>query len=517
MSSRKLLHTFLLLTLPQKLTYVSVLMSIIIAASSLTATTPYLIDFTRAATAAAEMFKLIDRESLIDPLDQSGESPGAVTGDIDFENVTFCYPMRPNTTVLDNYSLKFPAGKTTALVGASGSGKSTIVGLLERWYNPASGSIKLDGKSIQTLNLKWLRQQVRLVQQEPVLFSGSVYDNIVNGLAGTSWEHEPQEAKLARVQEAAKIAFAHDFITDLPNGYDTVIGERGGLLSGGQKQRVAIARSIISQPRILLLDEATSALDPHAEQIVQQALDNVSQGRTTITIAHKLATVRNADNIVVMQQGCIIEQGTYDSLLDMDGAFSRLVKAQDLAAADDSSDTSTETDNTDEQGGITVQLSKTLTRRSSTTHIETDRGVEKYNYDNWKHLGFLSTVWRLVLSAPELRWYYVALISACFAAGMLPPRPTRLDFLNRTYVDLWYVAAAYPGQSILMSRFIEVFQYTGSEMQKRGNFFASMFLVLAIGACVVYFVMGWCSNTIATVRPLEEVSRYMLTAERQLI
>lgn len=403
-------------------------MSIIIAASSLTATTPYLIDFTRAATAAAEMFKLIDRKSLIDPLELSGECPEDVNGDIDFENVTFSYPMRPNITVLDNYSLRFPAGKTTALVGASGSGKSTIVGLLERWYNPASGSIKLDGKPIHTLNLKWLRQQVRLVQQEPVLFSGSVYDNIVNGLAGTLWEHEPREAKMARVQEAAKTAFAHEFITDLPSGYDTVIGERGGLLSGGQKQRVAIARSIISQPRILLLDEATSALDPHAEQVVQQALDNVSHARTTITIAHKLATIRNADNIVVMQQGRIIEQVTYDSLLSVDGAFSRLVKAQDLAAVDDSSETSTETDNTEEQDSTSVQLSKTLTRRSSTTHTQTVRDVEKYNYDNWKHLGFLSVVWRLVLSAPELRWYYVALISVCFASGKLPPRPTRLNF-----------------------------------------------------------------------------------------
>jgi ATP-binding cassette subfamily B (MDR/TAP) protein 1 len=284
-------------------------MSVIVAASSLTSIAPYLIDFTRAAASALELFRLIDRTSDIDPFDVSGEQPTQVTGNVDFSHVSFSYPTRPGVTVLDNFSLHIPAGKVTALVGASGSGKSTIIGLLERWYNPGSGTIALDGHPVNQLNIQWLRKQVRLVQQEPVLFAGTVFDNIVNGLVGTPWERDSRGEKLARVQEAAKIAFAHDFISQLPNGYDTVIGERGGLLSGGQKQRVAIARSVISKPRILLLDEATSALDPHAEEVVQQALDNVSTGRTTITIAHKLATIRNADNIVVMERGRILEQG----------------------------------------------------------------------------------------------------------------------------------------------------------------------------------------------------------------
>ncbi|KAJ3962720.1 hypothetical protein N0V92_000512 [Colletotrichum tropicale] len=369
--------------------------------------------------------------------------------------------MRPDTRVLDNYSLHIPAGKTTALVGASGSGKSTIVGLLERWYNPASGTITLDGKPIEQLNLQWLRKQIRLVQQEPILFSGTVYDNIANGLVGTPWENEPREAKLARVHQAAEIAFAHDFIKTLPNGYDTVIGERGGLLSGGQKQRVAIARSIISQPRILLLDEATSALDPHAEQVVQQALDNVSRGRTTITIAHKLATIRDADNIVVMKQGQIIEQGTHDALLAMKGAYSRLVMAQDLAITEEPSDSASNSDTIAEDEDKSVRLSHALTRYSTATRLRAEQRIDKDNFDNWKRVGFCATVWRLLRYTPELRWYYIVLTAACFIA-----------------------AAAYPGQAILMSRFIEVFKFTGSQMQKRGNFFALMFFV--VGVVIVF-------------------------------
>ncbi|GJC81611.1 ABC transporter BEA3 [Colletotrichum liriopes] len=355
---------------------------------------PYLIDFSRAASAAAELFRLMDRTSAIDPFDDSGEQPSEVEGTIDCDNIKFSYPMRPGVTVLENFCLRIPAGKVTALVGASGSGKSTIIGLIERWYNPLSGSVKLDGRPIDTLNVQWLRKHVRLVQQEPVLFSGTVYDNIVNGLVGTSWEKDSRQDKMARVQEAAKVAFAHEFISMLPDGYETVIGERGGLLSGGQKQRVAIARSVISQPRILLLDEATSALDPHAEEVVQKALDNVSKGRTTVTIAHKLATIRNADNIVVMDSGRIVEQGTHHSLLEADGVYARLVQAQDLSLA----------------------------------------------------------------SKPDSE-----------------------------------------SEAILMSRFIEVFRLTGSAMQKKGNFFALMFLVLACGCLVIYFIVGWTSNVIAQV------------------
>jgi ATP-binding cassette, subfamily B (MDR/TAP), member 1 len=219
------------------------------------------------------------------------------------------------------------------LVGPSGSGKSTIIGLLERWYNTdatAAGQIQLDGLQIQALNLAWLRRQIRLVQQEPVLFSGTIFENVAFGLEGTEYTEASEEKKRNLVEEACKDAYAHDFIQALPKQYETEIGERARTLSGGQKQRLAIARSIVSRPAVLLLDEATSALDPNAERIVQRALDNISVGRTTIMIAHKLSTVQRADTIAVMSAGRIVEQGTHSQLLSRDGAYARLVRSQDL-------------------------------------------------------------------------------------------------------------------------------------------------------------------------------------------
>jgi ATP-binding cassette subfamily B (MDR/TAP) protein 1 len=380
-----------------------------------------MVDFTKATVAATELFQLMDRTSSIDPFDETGEKPQQVPGHVEIENVTFSYPMRPTIPVLEDFSLNIPAGKVTALVGASGSGKSTIVGLLERWYSPSAGTIKLDGKPIDKLNLQWLRQHVRLVQQEPVLFSGSVYENIINGLVGTPWETDSREEKMARVQNAAKVAFAHDFISALPDGYDTVIGERGGLLSGGQKQRVAIARSIISEPRILLLDEATSALDPHAEEIVQKALSNVSQGRTTITIAHKLATIRTADNIVVMRQGKVIEQGSHETLMSQDGAYAHLVQAQDLSVK--SNDESDETgssdsgDDTDNEPSDKNVLDHSLTRYSTTTRKQMDARLVSEDFEKWKRVGFFATLQRLISMTSEMKWRYLRLLLAIFVAG----------------------------------------------------------------------------------------------------
>ena len=233
--------------------------------------------------------------------------------------------------IVQGINITFTAGETAALVGASGSGKSTIISLIERFYDPLSGSVKLDGVDIRDLNVRWLRSQIGLVSQEPTLFATTIRGNVAHGLINTSYEHLSDEEKFKLIKEACIKANADGFINKLPNGYDTMVGERGFLLSGGQKQRVAIARAIVSDPRILLLDEATSALDTQSEGVVQDALDRAAAGRTTITIAHRLSTIKDADCIYVMGEGLVLEKGTHAELLaDQNSAYSCLVNAQKL-------------------------------------------------------------------------------------------------------------------------------------------------------------------------------------------
>ncbi|XP_058115513.1 putative multidrug resistance protein [Magnolia sinica] len=278
-----------------------------------------------ASTASERTMQVIKRVPKIDPENMEGEILESISGEVEFKNVEFAYPSRPDTIIFHSFCLMVPAGKAVALVGGSGSGKSTVIALLQRFYDPLGGEILVDGINIQRLQLKWLRSQMGLVSQEPALFAISIKENILFG---------KEDATMEEVIAAAKAANAHDFISQLPLGYDTQVGERGVQMSGGQKQRIAIARAVLKAPRILLLDEATSALDSESERIVQEALDMAAVGRTTIMIAHRLSTIRNADLIAVVQSGEVMETGSHDALIqNEDGLYTSLIRHQQTATA----------------------------------------------------------------------------------------------------------------------------------------------------------------------------------------
>ncbi|KAL2239954.1 ABC transporter B family member 11-like [Sesamum indicum] len=275
-------------------------------------------DSGKAKVGAASIFTLLDQKPAIDSADDSGTTLENVKGDIEFQHVSFRYPSRPDVQIFKDLCLAIHSGKTVAIVGESGSGKSTIISLLQRFYDPDSGRITLDGFEIQKLKLKWLRQQMGLVSQEPVLFNDTIRANIAYGKEGNATE--------AEILAAAELANANKFISSLHKGYDTVVGERGIQLSGGQKQRVAIARAIVKGPRILLLDEATSALDAESEKVVQDALDRAVVDRTTIVVAHRLSTIKNADLIAVIKNGATAEKGKHETLMNKkDGIYASLV------------------------------------------------------------------------------------------------------------------------------------------------------------------------------------------------
>ncbi|OWM75469.1 hypothetical protein CDL15_Pgr021633 [Punica granatum] len=295
-----------------------VFFALTMAAMGITQSSSMLPDSSKAKAAAASIFAILDRKSKIDPSDESGITLESAKGEIELRHISFKYPSRPDIQIFRDLSLAIHSGKTVALVGESGSGKSTVIALLQRFYDPDSGHIKLDGVEIQKLHLKWFRQQMGLVSQEPVLFNETIRANIAYGKEGNATE--------AEILAASELANAHRFISGLQQGYDTLVGERGVQLSGGQKQRVAIARAIVKEPKILLLDEATSALDAESERVVQEALDRVMVNRTTVIVAHRLSTVKNADVIAVLKNGVIVEKGRHDTLINIkDGFYASLI------------------------------------------------------------------------------------------------------------------------------------------------------------------------------------------------
>ncbi|XWS07812.1 hypothetical protein CRYUN_Cryun41cG0022900 [Craigia yunnanensis] len=276
---------------------------------------PYILKRQKSLTS---VFEIIDRVPKIEPDDISALKPPNVYGSIELKNVDFCYPTRPEMLVLSNFSLKVNGGQTVAVVGGSGSGKSTIISLIERFYDPVAGQVLLDGRDLKLFNLRWLRNHLGLVQQEPIIFSATIRENIIYA------RHNASEAEM---KEAARIANAHHFISSLPHGYDTHVGMRGVDLTPGQKQRIAIARVVLKNAPILLVDEASSSIESESSRVVQEALDTLIMGnKTTILIAHRTAMMRHVDNIVVLNGGRIVEEGTHDSLVAKNGLYVRLMQ-----------------------------------------------------------------------------------------------------------------------------------------------------------------------------------------------
>lgn len=469
-------------------TVLTVLMATIMSSFSLGNVAPHAQAFTSAVAAAAKIYSTIDRTSPLDPTSEEGRKLSEVEGSIELRNVSHRYPSRPEVTVMKDVSLYIPAGKTTALVGPSGSGKSTIIGLVERFYNPVRGQVLLDGQDIQSLNLRWLRQHISLVSQEPILFATTIFENVRYGLLGTEFVDESNEKLQQRIEQALEMANALDFVNALPEGIYTHVGERGFLLSGGQKQRIAIARAVVSDPKILLLDEATSALDTKSEGVVQAALDKAAEGRTTIVIAHRLSTIKTAHNIVVLVDGSIQEQGTHDQLLDAQGAYYRLVEAQRINQAKESGALSTEEAEEEAAAeeekeierttsrirmsrtisstapGLKPGLEKEITRRSISSIVQSKEQTKESHPSLWTLIKFIYS-----FNKKETPYMLAGLCFAILAGG------------------------AQPTQSVLYSKSIITISRPPSQyaqLKSDASFWSLMFLMLGLVQLIVQTTQG---------------------------
>ncbi|KAJ3374413.1 Multidrug resistance protein 1, partial [Allomyces arbusculus] len=449
---------------------VSCFMSFIIGSSALGMAAPYLSSFVTAQAAAYRVFKAIDRQSQVDPLPKIdvGLRPTKVTGEIEFKNVDFAYPLRPHVPILRNFNLKIASGTTVALVGQSGSGKSTCVGLLERYYVPASGAITLDGTPIDKLSIEWLRGQIGHIQQEPILFAGTIRENVALG--------SPVPVDDKQILDSLRMANAYNFVMELPDKLDTYLGESGAALSGGQKQRIAIARALIRNPKIMLLDEATSALDTQSEAIVQEALDNAAQGRTTIVIAHRLSTIRNADMIVVMKKGVIVETGSHDALLAKQGYYADLIKDQQVGIDDDDDDEDASPAETDiEDDTVAAGETHSLLQRAATWMSgKSEQGASLVRVphggvdDVPEEKSPAMRVLKLVL-ADQWPWILFGLFGAVLSGGVTP-------------VHAWYYAEAVGSFGLAYTLKDNQLVLDTAQMKHLGSKWGICFLVIAFVA-----------------------------------
>ncbi|XP_050374960.1 ABC transporter B family member 11-like [Argentina anserina] len=445
----------------------NVIVAVLIGSVSLGKASPCISAFAPGQAAAYKMFETINRKPEIDAYDTNGRILDDICGDIELRNVDFSYPSRPDEQILRGFCLSIPSGATAALVGQSGSGKSTIISLIERFYDPQAGEVLIDGVNLKEFQLKWIRQKIGLVSQEPVLFTGSIRDNIAYGKDG---------ATIEEIKAAAELANAAKFINLLPQGIDTMVGVHGTQLSGGQKQRVAIARAILKNPKILLLDEATSALDTKSEKVVQEALDRVMINRTTVIVAHRLSTVRNADTIAVIHQGMIAEKGPHWELINNpQGAYSQLIRLQDTRPVS-------------EHTGLNVHdsLSPFITAESSPRRNSRSSPRRNSSPISFSISFGIPTASSMLDTAP---------VEPDIPASALAKRPPkvslrRLAYLNKPEIPVLFlgtIAAAvngviFPIFGSLMGSVIKTFFQPPHELRKESKFWAVIFLVLGMAS-----------------------------------
>ncbi|XP_037496302.1 ABC transporter B family member 11 isoform X2 [Jatropha curcas] len=474
---------------------INVIVAVLTGSMSLGQTSPCMSAFASGRAAAYKMFETIDRKPEIDPYNTNGRVLDDIRGDVELRDVYFSYPARPEEEIFSGFSLSIPSGTTAALVGHSGSGKSTVISLIERFYDPKSGEVLIDNINLKEFQLKWIREKIGLVSQEPALFTSSIKDNIAYGKDGATVEE---------IKAAAELANAAKFIDKLPQGIDTMVGEHGTQLSGGQKQRIAIARAILKDPRILLLDEATSALDAESERVVQEALDRIMVNRTTVIVAHRLTTVRNADIIAVIHRGKMVEKGTHSELLeDPDGAYSQLIRLQEI---------NKETEQAVHDYGrseISVESFRQSSQRRSLR-----RSISRGSSRNSSHHSLsLSCGLPTELGGPNVD---LEELEDFQSKEKLPEVPIRrLAYLNKPELPvliLGTIAACINGTILpiygtLISKAIKTFFEPPHELRKDSKFWALMFMTLGLASFVVhpirtYFFSVAGSKLIQRIRSL---------------
>ncbi|XP_064862535.1 ATP-dependent translocase ABCB1-like [Oncorhynchus nerka] len=412
-----------------------------------------------------KVYNIIDNKPHINSYSDHGHKPDVIKGNIEFNNIHFTYPSRPNVKVLNGMSLSVRSGQTIALVGSSGCGKSTTVQLLQRFYDPQDGSVCVDGHDVRSLNVRFLREMIGVVSQEPILFATTIAENIRYGRPDVTHQE---------IEQAAREANAYDFIMTLPDKFETLVGDRGTQMSGGQKQRIAIARALVRNPKILLLDEATSALDAESETIVQAALDKVRQGRTTIVVAHRLSTIRNADVIAGFQKGEIVELGTHSQLMEKEGVYHTLVTMQTFKSPEEGEEAVEEQVLEEKSPSVTPFSETTLIRRKSTkgsSFIGSEKGdqdkteVEEED-EEIPPVSFLKV---LKLNLPEWPYMVVGVICATINGGMQP-------FF-----------------AVIFSKIIAVFAEQDQELvRQRSSLYSIMFALIGVVSFITMFLQGFC-------------------------